>query len=124
MYKNVYIKVHPIAGRCVFAAQDFKKGDLIAENQVLLVTYSKIESSELDNYAMAWDDQYNCIALGPINLLSHSARCNCSIENDHNALVKRIRAARDIARDEHLTIDYDCELWFDPLDIANSDFSS
>jgi SET domain-containing protein len=99
----------------VFASRSFKKDELIAENPIVLVTFDKIKDSELCDYSMSWDDSHDSIALGEIQLINHSEDSNCRIEDDYENLTKRLFASRDIAQDEHLTVHYRCELWFEPI---------
>ncbi len=108
---NVYIKRHPVKGRCVHASRKILAGELIEENHV--ITYPFLEKgNKILDWSMEWTDTEDALALGNINLLNHSEDSNCGIENDFVNMTKRVYANFDIEKDEELTIHYGCELWF------------
>lgn len=109
---NTYVNDVCGKGRCVFAARDFHAGELILINHVLPYRFLP-DDNELMEHSMQWTEDKDCIALGNINLISHSAKTNCQIENRHDLSVKVLTAKEDIRKDEELTINYACDLWFE-----------
>ena len=107
--------MHPIKGRCVHAARDFKKGELIETNPVIV--YGPLpEDHELQSWSMWWTEKEDAIALGNLNLLNHSTTPNVSLSDDHVKMTKTIYAKREISKGEELTLDYGCDLWFDVVE--------
>lgn len=101
-------------GRCVVATQDIPKDTEIIRNEIIKMSYNKIKDSELDNYSMAWNDNFDCIALGHINLLNHSStNNNINIHRDYTNEQIIATAKKDIKKGEELLICYECPLWFD-----------
>ena len=115
--KNTYITLHPIVGNCVRANNSFRKDEIIEVNNVIPVEYSSIENSSLKDYSMSWTNDLDCISLGNIQLLNHSENPNCYILNIIDSKTKMLCAKRDIKKDEHLTINYDRPLGFDPIEV-------
>lgn len=62
------------------------------------------------------------MALGAASLFNHSKQPNLNYTVDHEQLVIRFRAARDIAPNEELTITYgsDSKLWFKDMSVISA----
>lgn len=56
------------------------------------------------------------IVLGITTLLNHSATPNARFRPDYPSGTMRLESLRPIAAGEEVTMDYECELWFEPLD--------
>lgn len=108
----LYLKEHPIKGKCVHLSVACKNGDLIDVNHV--ITYPFLpEGHKLLDWSMEWTETEDALALGLMNLLNHSSNSNCYLINDYETKTKRLYAKRDLLPDEELTITYACELWFE-----------
>ncbi len=108
------IRKIPKIGRGLFAIEDIEKDELIEIAPVILVKVGSVSDENFNNYPMCWTDEYDCIALGYMNLINHAENSNCSIENDYANLTKKLFAKSKIHIGEQLTIIYACALWFEP----------
>ena len=110
--------IAPIAGkgRCVFAGENIAKGGVIDTNPALL--FPKSQTAELkpplQYYPFGWDEDFSCIALGSLSLASHSEEPNAVLQREHQRLLIRLVAKRDIEPGEEITYDYKVPLWFEP----------
>lgn len=114
--RTTEIRRHPIKGRSVHSTLDFIAGELIETNPVIV--YESIgKGHALYEYGMEWErEDQEAIALGHINLLNHDPNPNVTISNDYTNMTKSIYAKEYIRTGDELTIDYDCELWFDVVE--------
>ena len=110
------VVVDPQKGRCVIANAFVHQGETVAFNHIVKAEVNLTPSSSvLNSYLMSWNDQFDCIALGVINLLNHSSdagKRNVSVERDF-ATETMTLVASDILEGEELLIDYEIPLWFE-----------
>ncbi len=121
---SVEIRTRPERGRGVFARQPIAAGFLIEAAPVVIVTAAEcaaLDRTILHDYYFHWDgdpdgEGRGAVGLGFVSLCNHS--------NNPRALVRRNFARRsldliaiaDIEPDAEITIDYGCDLWFEPHD--------
>lgn len=113
MDNELIVSLDKQKGRCVIANRDFRKGELIDQNHVILVDYEKIKDSEIAPFCFDWNGG-DAILLGAISLINHSSRNpNSRIERDLENGLARCYAIRDIKKGEEITAAYCCPLWFE-----------
>lgn len=110
--KKIYIGKSPIAGRGVFAAQDIRKGELIFYIKGC-IKHLRVENVSEAQMGPDWVglSRYTWIdPLPPAKFLNHSCKPSAGIKGRVS-----LRAMRDIAKGEEITIDYSTtestELW-------------
>jgi len=113
---NSIISQHDIKGKCVHASKDYQADELIDVNYVLPFKHLNRDWGDLDTHRMAWNKSQDCIALGHINLLNHSENPNVYIKKDFKIKRMSMFALRNIKAGEELTIHYECDLWFEPIE--------
>ncbi|SFJ61513.1 SET domain-containing protein [Planctomicrobium piriforme] len=101
-------------GRGVFARQLIPAGTVFERVPLIVVTWDKIDESELAHYAYAWTEKKAVIALGYGSLYNHSFKPNAYYE-DGGRQTKSFTAIRDIQPGEEVTINYNG----DPKDKTN-----
>ena len=119
MEKIVYVTI-PGKGRGVIAKAPIAAGELIERSPVLPIGSVESESAGLNDYSFAWGEDVEgfepgkecAVGLGYLSLYNHSDRSNVSLTRHYEANEMSIRALRDIAEGEELTINYDVPLWF------------
>ncbi len=111
-------------GRGVYAVVPIKAGALIDSAPVLVLNAEerrRVETTRLRHYYFRWGDDESedwsaALALGHISLCNHAPEPNAAFvlvtDQERIDLVAR----GDIAPGEEITIDYDCDLWFDVLE--------
>lgn len=103
----------PEKGRGVIACNHINAGQVIAEDPIFEIPNDYNYPPEIDNMRMSWNETHDVIALGITNLLNHSPNSNVTIFDDFKNRTKSVIAKRDIEEGEELTINYECDLWFD-----------
>ncbi len=115
----------PGKGRGVFAARDIAEGELLDEAHVLVVSAEdaeRLEETPLGQHYFHWegdvdDDRWRgAVALGVISLVNHSSDPNAGVWQDYAREVMVLEALRPITAGEEIHIDYEIELWFDPIE--------
>lgn len=114
----------PGKGRGVFASRPIPAGTLIEEAPVVVLSSTEvahIRQTRLDHYIFHWDSDVPgsvppvcAIVLGYASLLNHASVANTEFIPLRDASLLQLRALRQIAAGEELTIDYDIPLWFSP----------
>lgn len=117
------VEVRPAGrkGRGVFATGAIRAGELVEAAQTVELTAAETEAlvpTSADQYVFAHPEGAGrgMVVLGLTTILNHAAEPNARLDKRHVqglGWVFELRARRDIAPDEELTIDYDCPLWFD-----------
>jgi hypothetical protein len=106
-------------GRGVFARRDFKKGELVESAPVIVIPDEEvdlIEKTALADYYYKWGDSHFALVLGYGSLYNFSATPNLLFKPDLKKNVMLYRAGKTIRKDQELTINYLCDLWFRPID--------
>ena len=110
---DTYIEKSPIGGFGLFAAKDFKKGDVIVDYNNFAKSFYKLEWKKLkpEQYNKNWliplDNEY-CLTndkANKIHYLNHSRNPNCNWYINKLIIV----ANKNIQKDEELFIDYRLE---------------
>jgi hypothetical protein len=118
--KIVYVAI-PGKGRGIIAKVAIPAGELIERSPVLPIGTAESESPGLNDYSFAWGEDVEgfepgkecAVGLGYLSLYNHSDTSNVSLTRHYDENEMSIRALRDIAAGEELTINYDVPLWFE-----------
>jgi hypothetical protein len=116
---DIYIMAVAGKGRGVFAARDFKRGELVEAAPVIVISdedVDLIDETKLADYYYKWGDAQFAVVLGYGSLYNYSATPNLTFKPDLKHDVMLYRAAKAIPKDQELTINYLCDLWFEPVD--------
>ena len=119
MEKIAYVKIAG-RGRGVVATKAIANGEVIERSPVLPLALKDSECPGLNDYSLAWGEDVpgfeagkECaIGLGYLSLYNHSNAQNVTFDHDYEENEIGVRALRDIAAGEELTIDYGVPLWF------------
>lgn len=114
----------PGKGRGVFAVRDLAEGEILEESQVLFLSAEdaeRLEATALGEHYFHWDGEDDdrwrgALALGVASLVNHSTNANAGVWQDHERNLLILEALRPIAAGEEILIDYEVELWFDPIE--------
>ena len=117
----------PGKGRGVFAARDIAEGEILEEAHVLLISAEdaeRLEATPLGQHYFHWegnddeeDDRWRgAVALGVASLVNHSGEPNAGVWQDYDRSLLMLEALRPITAGEEILIDYEVELWFDPVE--------
>lgn len=121
------LEVRPVPGkgRGVFAARDLPEGEILDEAHVLLLSAEdavRLEATALGTHYFHWEGEEDddgwqgAVALGVVSLVNHSANANAGVWQDYGRQLLILEALRPIAAGEEILIDYEVELWFDPIE--------
>jgi SET domain-containing protein len=115
------IEIREVAGkgRGVFARRDFKRGELVEAAPVIVIPDEEvdlIEKTALADYYYKWGDSHFALVLGYGSLYNFSATPNLLFKPDLKKNVMHYRARKTIRKEQELTINYLCDLWFRPID--------
>lgn len=122
---SLEVRAVPGKGRGVFATRDLAEGEILDEAHVLLITADdalRLEATALGQHYFHWsgeeDDErwQGAVALGVASLVNHAAAANAGVWPDHERKLLVLEALRPIAAGEEILIDYEVELWFDPIE--------
>ena len=119
LYKNLRVKSAAEKGRGVFAANPIRKGAIVEAAPVILIPDEDIDwidKTAIADYYFKWGESHFALVLGYGSLYNFSETPNLSFEADLKNQVMIFRAIRSIHKDQELTIHYQCDLWFDPVD--------
>lgn len=119
LYKNLCVKSAAEKGRGVFAADAFRRGAIVEAAPVIVIPdedIDLIDKTAIADYYFKWGEAHFALVLGYGSLYNFSETPNVSFEADLKNQVMVFRAIRCIQKDEELTIHYQCDLWFDPVD--------
>jgi SET domain-containing protein len=119
---RTHVAASPLGGRGVFALEAIAAGDVVEICPVIVIPADELEHLDrtaLRDHWYGWgDDGDGAVAMGHASFYNHAddPSCDYTAHDTLDALV--IRARRDIAAGEELTIDYtgdgETELWFTP----------
>jgi SET domain-containing protein len=102
---KVEIKIDPKKGRGVFAADKFKKGELIEACHLILLDLKDVFGN-LEGYVYQYSKSQAAVALGNGSLLNHSDQANSDFYFNYKNQMLLIKALREIQSGEEVTIDY------------------
>ena len=120
---NTILKMTANKGRGIFAARDFRKGEVVLCNDVIMYQGESYADSppirangkpSINAYAFAWTNGMDAIALGNISFINHSSKPNLRIKRSAKHGTISVVANRDIVSGEEVTICYhpSSGLWF------------
>jgi uncharacterized protein len=118
------IRSDPIKGRGIFAREPLAAGALIEAAPVIIVPAEQcplLDRTILHDYYFHWDgdpegEGRGVVALGLVALCNHSRRPNARVRRNLVQQTLDLIALAPIAAGDEVTIDYNCPLWFQPLD--------
>lgn len=120
------VRAVPGKGRGVFATRDLAEGETLDESHVLLISAEdaeRLEETPLGQHYFHWagdeaDEErwQGALALGVASLVNHSATPNAGVWADQERRLLVLEALRPIAAGAEILIDYEVELWFDPVE--------
>ncbi|MCX7619843.1 MAG: SET domain-containing protein-lysine N-methyltransferase [Acidimicrobiales bacterium] len=100
------VDTSPIHDRGVFAERSFRKGEMIEECPLLVISAQEADNlDELANYIFECEDDY-AVPLGLGCFYNHSRTANAETVIDPDGRTLTIIAARSIRRNEEITINY------------------
>ena len=123
----LYLKKTSGKGRGVFTSKEIKPGMLLEESPVIVMPAKdreNIDKTLLHDYIFEWGEKNGepmkcCMALGWAPMYNHSYQSNCEYYMDFEEEMIQIKAVREIAKDEELTINYNGDwddekkVWFE-----------
>ncbi len=121
---HVEIRTGPERGRGVFAREPIASGTEIEAAPVIILATAEcrvLDRTIIHNYYFHWDgdpdgEGRGALGLGLVSLCNHSRRPRARVDRNFARLTLDLIALADIAAGEEITIDYGCELWFEPRD--------
>jgi SET domain-containing protein len=116
---DIYLREVAGKGRGVFAARNYKKGELVEAAPVIVIPdehLDLIDKTALADYYYKWGDSHFALALGYGSLYNFSAKPNLTFKPDLESKVMLYRTRKSIRKDQELTINYQCDLSFEPID--------
>lgn len=119
LYEKLYIKNVAEKGRGVFAAKPIRKGDIVEAAPVIVIPdedVDLIDQTAMADYYFKWGESHFALVLGYGSLYNFSELPNISFEVDLINKVMIYRAIKSIKIDQELTVHYQCDLWFEPVD--------
>ncbi|MGH7047804.1 MAG: SET domain-containing protein-lysine N-methyltransferase [Stellaceae bacterium] len=121
---NPLIEIHSShsGGRGVFARQAIPVYTVIETAPVVIVPAREcaaLDRTILHDYYFHWDgdpagDGRGAVALGLVSLCNHSSAPRARANRNFAAETLDLIALVEIERGAEITIDYNCELWFEP----------
>ena len=123
----LYLKKTSGKGRGVFTSKEIKPGMLLEESPVIVMPAKdreNVDKTLLHDYIFEWGEKNGepmkcCMALGWAPMYNHSYQSNCEYYMDFEEELIQIKAVREIAKDEELTINYNGDwndekkVWFE-----------
>ncbi len=121
---SLYILEDKNKGRGVFTSEAIESGSIIELCPVIVLSANDtkiIHNTYLHDYYFIWDLEKNisAIALGYGSLYNHSENANAEFITDHESMMIKIMAKRNILANEEICLHYMSEhentfkLWFD-----------
>lgn len=115
----LYILQVESKGRGVFSDIKLSQGSTIEDSPILLIhslDTPLVEKTNLVNFIYNWKSGESAIGLGYASLYNHSDNPNAEFVKNFDTQMIKIKALRNLNRDEEITIDYrldDAPLWFE-----------
>ena len=118
---GVEIRDDPVKGRGVFAREPIAAGNVIEMAPVIVVPSAHcplLDQTILHDYYFHWDGDpegtgSGAVALGLVSLCNHSKRPRARVRRNLAQGTLDLIALTPIATGEEVTIDYNCQLWFE-----------
>ena len=109
-------------GRGVFAREPIAADTLVEAAPVIIVPAAEcrlLDRTILYNYYFHWDgdpdgEGRGAVGLGLVSLCNHASRPRARVDRNFIRHTLDLVAIADIGPGEEITIDYGCELWFEP----------
>ena len=122
--ERLEIRSDPAKGRGIFAREAIAAGTPIESAPVIIVPAAHcplLDRTILHDYYFHWDgdpdgEGRGAVALGLVALCNHSRRPNARVRRNFAQDTLDLVALAPIAAGDEVTIDYNCQLWFDPQD--------
>ncbi|MGA8552625.1 MAG: SET domain-containing protein [Stellaceae bacterium] len=122
--QRVEIRTGPESGRGVFARRSIASGTEIEAAPVIVLPAAEcrlLDRTIIHNYYFHWDgdpdgEGRGALGLGLVSLCNHSRCPRARVDRNFARLTLDLIAIAEIAAGEEITIDYGCELWFEPHD--------
>ena len=113
-----------MCGRGVFAREAIAAGTVVEAAPVIIVPAAEcpiLDRTVLHNYYFHWNgdpdgDGGGALGLGLVSLCNHSSRPRARVDRNFARHTLDLVAIADIQSGDEITIDYGCELWFEPQD--------
>jgi uncharacterized protein len=119
---SLEIRTDPGRGRGIFSCELISAGTVIEAAPVVVVPAAQcalLDRTILHDYYFHWDGDPDgagrgAVGLGLVSLCNHSSRPNARANRNFARLTLDLIAIADIEPGGEVTIDYGCELWFEP----------
>lgn len=95
--------------RCIRAARDIKKDELIESSPIILIPHEEqdgLDDGVLGSYTYDWNETHGAFILGYNLLTNHSYTPNIVYKRDFEKVQMNYYALRDIKKDEELFVNY------------------
>jgi uncharacterized protein len=121
---RVEVCTSPERGRGLFAREPIAAGAVVEAAPVIIVPATEcrlLDRTILHNYYFHWDGDPDgvgrgALGLGLVSLCNHASRPRARVDRNFARHTLDLIAITDIGPGEEITIDYGCELWFEPHD--------
>jgi SET domain-containing protein len=117
----VEIRRHPTKGRALHAARLIARGELIEAAPVIVFgpeDCALLDRTIVGHYYFHWDGEETsgrgALPLGLLTLCNHAPSPNARVHRNFADMTLELVALEEIAPGTEITIDYGCELWFEP----------
>ena len=110
LHSNLEVRVIPGKGRCVFAARDIAKGQLVMADPIIFVPggdSDHTDQTSVGRYVFQWnEDDDLCVVLGLGSLINHGLPENVSLVSNYKDQTMEFYAYTDIKAGDELVYDY------------------
>lgn len=110
VHSNLEVRVIPGKGRCVFAARDIAKGQLVMADPIIFVPggdSDHTDQTSVGRYVFQWnEDDDLCVVLGLGSLINHGLPENVSLVSNYKDQTMEFYAYTDIKAGDELVYDY------------------
>lgn len=103
--KKTIIKVNPMKGRGVYAAEAIEKGEVIEVCHLIVLNFDEV-GPFLEGYVFDFNPKHAALALGNGSLYNHSNRPNAKAFLDTRKKLLHFQALKPIKIGEEITINY------------------
>lgn len=115
------LEKHALKGRCVIATKEYKIGDFVCADPVLILNEQDskiIQNTKLFSYDYFWTETCSCIVFGYGSMFNHSSDPNVKFIKDYENNLMRYEAIKNINIGDEMYIDYNGDalektpIWF------------